>query len=265
MLHSQCYGDKSNPALVLLHGFLGSGNDWQALLGELSKHYYCITLDLPGHGHTDWQLQQSPAFDECATQIQQSVLALGIAQYHLLGYSLGGRIALHMAAKYSANLLSLQLESCHPGLQNEAERQTRAVNDGVWQQRLNQQTMREFLTAWYQQPVFAELTEQQREALIVQREQQNQQSLLAMYAGTSLALQQPLWQLPQQLSCPVHYYYGAQDAKFSALARNWHKQAPVQLHAIADVGHNCHKGQPAAFLAQLLPNLNTIAENTHDA
>ncbi|KFZ37620.1 hypothetical protein HR45_09355 [Shewanella mangrovi] len=259
MLHTQCYGSKQQPALVLLHGFLGSGADWRLLLDSLSQAFYCITVDLPGHGQTHYQLQQSPAFAECAELVQQSVLALGIEQYHLLGYSLGGRIALHLAANYPQQLLSLQLESCHPGLQTTAEREQRASNDQQWQQRLARLPMRDFLTLWYQQAVFADLSEQQRQALIAQREQQDPASLLAMYAGTSLALQQPLWQLPSQLTCAVHYYYGTQDAKFTALAQRWQQQVPeLQLHAIDAVGHNCHKGQAAAMLAALLPALHDL-------
>ncbi|WP_417761794.1 2-succinyl-6-hydroxy-2,4-cyclohexadiene-1-carboxylate synthase [Shewanella sp.] len=277
MLHSHCVGDKRQPALVLLHGFLGSGADWQPLLAKLSQQFYCITLDLPGHGASQVTLPNAPdltllaqgqtvkhadaVLQHCADLVQQTVQALGIQQYHLLGYSLGGRIALHVAARYTAQLLSLQLESCHPGLNTEQERQQRAANDVQWQHRLQQQSMRQFLTAWYQQAVFAELTPAQREALIAQREQQNISALLAMYAGTSLALQARLWQLPQQLTCPVHYYYGSQDAKFGAIASQWQAAAPVTLHPVANVGHNCHKGQPAAFLAQLLPTLNSIAEN----
>ncbi|MCH1926252.1 2-succinyl-6-hydroxy-2,4-cyclohexadiene-1-carboxylate synthase [Shewanella sp. C32] len=277
MLHSQCVGDPRLPALVLLHGFLGSGADWQPLLATLSQQFYCITLDLPGHGQSQVTLPAAPdladiahgrtvanrdaVLQQCADLVQQTVQALGIQQYHLLGYSLGGRIALHVAARHAANLLSLQLESCHPGLTTEHERQQRAINDLHWQQQLQQQSMRQFLTAWYQQAVFAELSAAQREALIAQREQQNISALLAMYCGTSLALQAELWQLPQQLSCAVHYYYGSQDSKFAAIARAWQARAPLTLHPVADVGHNCHKGQPAAFLAQLLPTLNSIAEN----
>ncbi|QSX33842.1 2-succinyl-6-hydroxy-2,4-cyclohexadiene-1-carboxylate synthase [Shewanella avicenniae] len=266
MLHCQCYGDPQQPALVLLHGFLGSGADWQPLLARLSQTFYCITVDLPGHGQSQHTLQHSPAFTECATLVQQSVLALGIEQFHLLGYSLGGRIALHLAAEYPQHLLSLQLESCHPGLVTEAEREQRASNDQLWQQRLAQLSMSDFLALWYQQAVFADLSEQQRQTLIAQRAQQDPASLLAMYAGTSLALQQPLWQLPSQLTCAVHYYYGTRDAKFTALAQRWQQQAPeLRLHAIDAVGHNCHKGNPVAFLAQLQPALNDFAEKMNDA
>ena len=49
-LYSQQQGCKSKPTLVFLHGFLGSSTDWNETVSLLQDDFYCVTIDLPGHG-----------------------------------------------------------------------------------------------------------------------------------------------------------------------------------------------------------------------
>ncbi|WP_243691938.1 2-succinyl-6-hydroxy-2,4-cyclohexadiene-1-carboxylate synthase [Shewanella fodinae] len=262
MLAYQCTGDNRQPNLVLLHGFLGSGADWAQLLPVLSQHFYCITIDLPGHGNSHTQRVPEPGFKATVELLLQTLDNLGVNRFHLLGYSLGGRIALHVAQMAPQRLLSLQLESCHPGLLTVAEKEQRAVSDSQWATRLAQLPMQQFLTLWYQQPVFAELSDAERALLIERRSQQSPDALLAMFRATSLAWQQDLQQVPASCGCPVHYYYGQQDAKFSALAQRWQTRSNIHCHAIAAAGHNSHQANPQQFLAALLPALGSSAEVT---
>ncbi|MCL1075688.1 2-succinyl-6-hydroxy-2,4-cyclohexadiene-1-carboxylate synthase [Shewanella dokdonensis] len=262
MLAYQCTGDKQQPKLVLLHGFLGNGSDWLPLLPQLSQHFYCIAIDLPGHGNSGAQLVPEPGFKATVELLLQTLDHLGVNRFHLLGYSLGGRIALHVAQMVPQRLLSLHLESCHPGLLTVADKEQRAVNDTQWATRLAQLPLPQFLTLWYQQPVFAELSADERARLIQRRSHQSHEGLLAMFRATSLAWQQDLHQLPTSCGCPVHYYYGQQDAKFSALAQRWQTRSNIHCHAIAAAGHNSHQANPQQFLAALLPALGSSAEVT---
>lgn len=248
ILSSQSHGDARLPALVLLHGFLGDKQDWQPLLPFLTEHFHCICMDLPGHGDSGALNLPTPGFDACATMVRQTLDALGVEECYLLGYSLGGRIALHLAKQLSETqprrLLALMLESCHPGLNSDKDKQARTINDEHWANRLETESLRHFLGDWYQQPVFADLTELQRKALISKRAESNPLSLVNCYRATSLALQQDLWDLPQQLSCPVWFFVGDRDQKFSALAQRWHQQSPVSVLTIKNAGHNVHIEQP---------------------
>lgn len=125
MLATTTQGSATQPPLVLLHGFLGSSYDWRELLPHLSQDYYCIAVDLPGHGRScDIQID-SPGFSDCVALLRHTLLKAGIPRFHLLGYSLGGRIALHLAQTWPEALLSLHLESCHPGLLSNDERRQR--------------------------------------------------------------------------------------------------------------------------------------------
>ncbi|ABV34838.1 alpha/beta hydrolase fold [Shewanella sediminis HAW-EB3] len=255
MLALSCHGDSRKPALVMLHGFLGSKNDWDTLISDLLPHFYCICIDLPGHGQSPVLAPGSSAFERVADAIQTTLNSLSIERYHLLGYSLGGRIALHVAQAYPDNLLSLSLESSHPGLQTLAERQVRARNDHSWSEKLSSVPIESFLSQWYQQGVFAELTESKRQALILKRSNNSSEALLTVFESTSLAKQEDLWQLPGQLQLPCHYFVGKDDSKFSALASRWASLADIQVHEIADAGHNVHLASPTLFCRQLIKHL----------
>lgn len=255
MLAHSCHGDSRKPTLVMLHGFLGSKNDWDTLIPDLLPHFYCICIDLPGHGRSPALPQGPSGFERVASAIQTTLSSLSIAKYHLLGYSLGGRIALHLAQAYPDNLLSLSLESSHPGLQSVAERQERVRNDRAWIEKLSSLPIESFLSQWYQQGVFSELTESKRQALILKRSNNTSEALLTIFEPTSLAKQEDLWQLPSQLQLPCHYFVGKDDSKFSALASRWASLTDIRVHAIAGAGHNVHLASPTLFCRQLIKHL----------
>ncbi|ABZ74872.1 alpha/beta hydrolase fold [Shewanella halifaxensis HAW-EB4] len=273
MLSYRCRGQIGSPAVVLLHGFLGSKEDWNEIIEQLADDFFCISIDLPGHGghcshnshgdttqasgnnQLDFTSQSlelpTPGFNRCAELIHTTLEQLNISQYHLVGYSLGGRIALHLARLYPQALLSLCLESCHPGLQNQADRVARKANDLAWASKLETLSIRDFLSLWYQQAVFSDLTEAERAKLIDKRADNRPLQLLNCYLATSLAEQQDLWDTPSCLPVDCHFIAGHQDHKFMALAKRWQQQQPLSLHCIEASGHNVHLAAPEAFAEQL--------------
>ncbi|AQS35518.1 2-succinyl-6-hydroxy-2,4-cyclohexadiene-1-carboxylate synthase [Shewanella psychrophila] len=255
MLALTCHGDKANPALVMIHGFLGSGADWTPLLPELTRYFYCICIDLPGHGNSPALSLDTPGFYRVAAEIHQSISALHINMYHLLGYSLGGRISLHIARQNSEQILSLHMESSHPGLTTASDKEVRLRNDKMWNSRLTSLNLNEFLNAWYQQGVFSELSVVARQALVEKRSKNSAQALQSIYLATSLAVQEDLSQLPNQISAPCHYYVGKDDSKFLALALNWQDQSSLTVHQFDRAGHNIHLAAANKFCQQLILQL----------
>ncbi|MBY6188037.1 2-succinyl-6-hydroxy-2,4-cyclohexadiene-1-carboxylate synthase [Marinobacter hydrocarbonoclasticus] len=238
--------------MVLLHGFLGDHNDWPEALGE---HFDCLALDLPGHGLSQSvELQQRPAFDEVVQRLLETLAYQGVARFHLLGYSLGGRLALalaHHLSQHTPNrLLSLTLESAHPGLLSETEKAERLRSDAAWFQRMATEPATQWLDAWYRQGVFADLSEPARAAMVQARLGNRPHALAALYLGTSLGHQPDLRALT--LPCPVTLITGANDPKFTELARQW-CHPNWQHHVIESAGHNVHRARPDAFLATLRP------------
>lgn len=244
----------SKPTLVLLHGFLGSANDWSALIGQLPD-YNCIAFDLPGHGHAHEQHLSRMA--DFPFWLNQQLQQRDITHYHLLGYSLGGRLALQFAATQPAGLQSLVLENAHPGLSSVEERKTRANVDARWARRFYREPLAEVLTNWYQQPVFADLNPTERAQLIAERSQNSAAQLAYMLRCCSLAKQVDLYPWLRNTSLPVLYLCGEQDRKFQAIGAQLATHCTSVTQKILAGGHNLHRANPefmAAAIRQWLTN-----------
>ncbi|HMR64804.1 MAG TPA: alpha/beta fold hydrolase, partial [Anaerolineae bacterium] len=119
----QAIGQPHQPAIICLHGFMGNGADWLPLVKPWADRFYCLLPDLPGHGrHLSRSLAEPLTFDRLADELAKFGESLNLAQVGLLGYSLGGRLALYTALKHPAKFASLILESANPGLTDESER-----------------------------------------------------------------------------------------------------------------------------------------------
>jgi 2-succinyl-6-hydroxy-2,4-cyclohexadiene-1-carboxylate synthase len=253
---------------VLLHGLLGSAQDWQPLLRALpaSLRQQALALDLPGHSPA-----AGPAVDfaHWSAWLDQRLKAHQIGDFILLGYSLGGRLALHYSAtvhaatSYSATtdtatsvnrprLRGLIVESGHPGLAGIDERRLRARHDARWVRRFWREPFTEVLADWYQQPVFAELDATQRQQLIALRGQQDGRAIARMLAATSLARQPDHRAWLANSVLPTLWLCGARDQKFSALACQLARDCPrLATDQIAHAGHNVHRDAPEAMAARL--------------
>lgn len=243
--------------LVLLHGFLGSGDDWQDVRRHWPDQRALITPNLPdarplldGKDPTHIEAYSQYAWEQLKTHLPE--------RFHLLGYSLGGRIAMHWASQAKGHIQSLLLESAHPGLPSQAAQQERLVRDRQWTQRFASQPLPEVLHDWYQQAVFQDLSDLQRKQMISARSQQDPTAVASLMQATSLG-QQADWtsKLCQQKTF-MAYITGGQDAKFMAIAQALQAQKPcLKLVLFDTLGHNCHAGAPAAFaqrISHLLSN-----------
>ncbi|MDG6894714.1 2-succinyl-6-hydroxy-2,4-cyclohexadiene-1-carboxylate synthase [Volucribacter amazonae] len=244
------------PLLVLLHGLLGDKQDWQKLMDFL-PHFDCIALDLPFHGtsYSAQQLAQAQDFQQvCALLAQHIQAQIQQRPYYLMGYSLGGRLALYA---YFAQLLpthslqALLLEGVNLGLSDSAQRQQRWQQDQNWAKRFAHQPIQQVLEEWYQQPVFAHLTPQQRQQLIQLRQHNNGQAIARMLTATSLAKQPDFRYKVRCVSLPVFYFCGEKDQKFQQIA----KQNQLDLTLIPQAGHNAHQENPQQFAKLLTEKL----------
>lgn len=251
ILHAcwQGHPRSSKPTLVWLHGFLGSHQDWQPAQ-QAFIDWPMLSIDLPGHGGSS--AQRVSGFADLSERISATLQHYQIRRYWLIGYSLGGRVAMYYACRAARpGLCGLVAEAAHPGLREEAQRQARRARDRLWAERLRQRPLVEVLQAWYRQPLFNELTEQQRNQLVSRRAAADGPSLATMLHATSLSEQPDLLPELAQLRVPFSYLCGEWDSKFIQLAL----QARLPLYTIPAAGHNAHRASPAAFshcLAQLL-------------
>ena len=234
------------PTLIFLHGLLGSKNDWQKLLQNL-PHFRCVALDLPLHGRA--QDISVADFAHASEYLHEQIKsAVQNQPFFLVGYSLGGRLALHYVLKYQPeNLQGLILEGANFGLQSETECAARWQNDEKWAQRFESEPMENVLEDWYQQPVFAHLDKQQRQHLIALRRQNRGDKIAQMLRATSLAKQPNFRPHLADLACPLYYLCGEKDQKFRQMAQ----QTGIEPILIAHAGHNAHQENPAEFAHQL--------------
>lgn len=236
------------PWLVFLHGFSGDCREWQAL-GESLRDYPRLYLDLPGHGESAGV--SVTGFNDLSDLLASTLLSYNILNYWLVGYSLGGRVAMMAACQEMPGLCGLVVEGGHPGLQSEEARVQRCLSDGRWAARFRAEPLREVFNDWYQQPVFSSLNAAQREALVALRSQNNGHTLAAMLEATSLAVQPDLRAQLHTRTFPFYYLCGERDDKFRALAA----EISVPNHVIRNAGHNAHRDNPAGVvdcLAQIL-------------
>ncbi|MBB1268527.1 2-succinyl-6-hydroxy-2,4-cyclohexadiene-1-carboxylate synthase [Shewanella sp. SR44-3] len=250
------FGSQRLPNLVLLHGFLGSKQDWQPFMPYLSQQFHCICIDLPGHGSGLITTKGQTLSRLVQAIISQIQVAIGQQSFHLLGYSLGGRLALLVAdllEKTAAQaLLSLTLISCHPGLDTLKARNARRMHDNQWLSKLSSLKFAAFVELWYQQAVFSDLSPQIRAEMIAKRTAQASQGLSVGLNLMSLAEQPDCRQVPAHLSCPCHVFVGALDDKFTTLAKAWQQLVPINLQIFDNAGHTLHITEPLVFMDTLV-------------
>jgi len=253
-LFSQIQGKPENPTLVFLHGFLGNTDDWSETVDLLKEDYCCVCLDLPGHGHsvaTTAPLQAGFAY--CHRLIREALDDLQIKQYTLIGYSLGGRIALDYARSQNDPYLQhLVLESCHTGLSTLADREQRHTHDLNWAKRFATGSVIESLYEWYEQAVFSDLSCQEKDQLINKRRHNYGVCLANMLLATSLSKQTDILPFLENDSLKVnpltiYYCFGEKDLKFKELADKLSRQTNIKVTEFAGAGHNIHHQSPLKY------------------
>jgi 2-succinyl-6-hydroxy-2,4-cyclohexadiene-1-carboxylate synthase len=202
-------------SVVLLHGFGGTHRAWDGVVGLLDpERYRPLALDLPGHG----QAADAPrpiTFAGCV----ERVLAESPARFALCGYSMGGRIALHVALAAPARVRRLVLVSCTAGIEDAAERAQRRRSDHRLADDLQSAPFEEFIERWRTQPLFA--GEPPAVGALARADQRRNRpdALAAVLRGIGSGEMEPLWSRLCELRMPVTVLVGERDAKFQALGR----------------------------------------------
>ncbi len=230
--------------LVFLHGFSGDCHEWQEV-GEAFADYSRLYVDLPGHGGS--AAISVDGFDDVTDLLRKTLVSYNILDFWLVGYSLGGRVAMMAACQGLAGLCGVIVEGGHPGLQNAEQRAERQRSDRQWVQRFLTEPLTAVFADWYQQPVFASLNDDQRRELVALRSNNNGATLAAMLEATSLAVQPDLRANLSARTFAFYYLCGERDSKFRALAA----ELAADCHVIPRAGHNAHRENPAGVIASL--------------
>lgn len=241
------------PALIVLHGFTGSAANWAEVAAPLSRTNEVVCVDLLGHGRTaappDPQRYQMPA---AAADVVGLCDLLGIPRANLLGYSMGGRLALYLALHFPQRWERLILESSSPGLASAAARQERQTADELLAERILEHGVPAFVDQWEQLALFASqagLPAARRTRLRAQRLGNNPLGLANSLRGMGSGRQPSLWTDLPSLSTPTLLLAGALDEKFVALNREMAARMPAAtLEVIEAAGHTIHLEQPGRYM-----------------
>jgi len=240
-------GDPSRPAILFLHGFLGTGADWLDIAEALSQEFYCLLPDLPGHGENHLPPNTSPGYATWAAALQRTLRQHGLARVHLAGYSLGGRVALYFALTYPQMVASLALESTNPGIADPSKRAQRAAWDDDLARLIARQGLDAFLEYWYDLPLFDSLKKYPAlwHELRRQRAGHSPEQISAVLRALSPGRQPDLWPRLPEIQARTLLYTGQLDPKYSRIIQEAATQIPnSRAVTLPECGHNAHRERP---------------------
>ena len=226
---------------TFIHGFTQTGDSWRPVLDHGTfPSVECI--DAPGHGRS--------AAAEGSLWTAADSIAAHMTPGPLVGYSMGGRIALHVALAHPSLVTRLALISATPGLEDPDERLVRRTNDGKLADRIVEIGVEAFVDEWMRGPLFA--TYSPTESDVCSRRTNTPEGLASSLRCHGTGSQDDLWPRVHELRMPVLLITGGLDTKFSEIALRMSRMIDDVRHVtVPQAGHAVHLERPAQ-VARLL-------------
>jgi 2-succinyl-6-hydroxy-2,4-cyclohexadiene-1-carboxylate synthase len=237
---------------VLLHGFTGAASAWKPFCPMWSRHSRLIMADLIGHGKTD-SPEDPERYDiiKAADDLITLLDTLGINKIDMLGYSMGGRVAITFASLYPERVRKLVLESTTPGLKTDSEKDARIRQDHQLAVTIEEDGVEKFIDYWETLPLFQSqlnLPAKVREQIRSQRLQNNPIGLANSLRGMGTGAQPSWWSKLGGFNFEVLLVTGTLDVKFCKIAEEMAALLPKASHvSINDCGHAIHVEEPEKF------------------
>lgn len=230
--------------LVLLHGFTNTGASWEPVVAALPERYRAVAPDIRGHG---------AASDARPVSLQSVIGDMALLTgdgCELGGYSMGGRLALHVAFAFPGRVRRLILIGASPGLADPAERAERRAADEALAGEVERMTIEQFAERWARTPVLAGQPPAVLAAVTAQRLHNTPAGLAAALRGLGTGALPSLWERLGELTIPVELVVGERDGKFRATAERMAAALPdARLHVVSGAGHAVHLEDPGAVAA----------------
>lgn len=249
-LHYTRMGNNSSETTVLVHGFMGSGADFQKLIAPCLDNRQFVLVDLPGHGDSVELLPEGrPAnLEWMGEQLAEMVAMLPEPQIDLMGYSMGGRVALYMALHHAKQVRSLTLMSASPGISDEQQRNRRCELDAERARRILGRDFETFLHDWYGMELFAGLRDSPGYQAMLNRRMNNDRKAVArVIEEMSPGAQPDLWPRLETLDVPSTWIAGDEDRKYVDICRRAAAPSGGNVEIIDGVGHAVHVEAPQWF------------------
>ncbi len=243
-------GPSHAPPVLGLHGFTGSADTMADLAARLVPSHRVILPDLIGHGSSDAPVDPAAyTFDACVAQLVSLVDELAVTRFDLLGYSMGGRVALGMATRHGDRVSSAVLIGASAGIDDPVARAERCARDAALADSIEHEGVPAFVDRWMALPLFASQRRLGREYLDAARRQRLANSptgLANSLRGMGSGAQPPLHAELARIRTPIRLVVGAEDPKFRIIAAELAAALPsAELIEVAQAGHAAHLEQPA--------------------
>jgi 2-succinyl-6-hydroxy-2,4-cyclohexadiene-1-carboxylate synthase len=230
------------PTVVFLHGFTHTGRSWQPVIAALGERYTSVADDIRGHGDAS---DRVPVTLEA---VVDDVLAAAPHRFTLVGYSMGGRIALHLALAAPGRVERLVLIGASPGIADHGEREARRAADEQLAGEVERSSIDEFAGRWAQTPVLAGLPPAVLERVHADRLRSTPAGLARALRGLGTGALASLWDRLAEVSMPVTLVVGERDSKFRTVAGDMARGLPAaEVVVVPAAGHAVHLEAPAAI------------------
>jgi 2-succinyl-6-hydroxy-2,4-cyclohexadiene-1-carboxylate synthase len=237
---------------LLLHGFTGDSSTWQPFYDQWGNHSKLIVPDIIGHGKTESPNDAKRYSIKCvAGDLIEILDSLGVEQVDLLGYSMGGRLAIGFANLIPNRVRKIILESSSPGLLTAEERELRRMKDGKLAEFINEKGIEAFVDYWENIPLFdpmKQLPIEVQQAVRLQRLANNPLGLSNSLVGMGTGVQPSFWESLEEISNEVLLVTGEKDEKFCRIAEMMMRELKnSKWITIQNSGHANHVEEKEKF------------------
>ncbi len=249
-------GAADSPTLVLAHGVTQNRHCWGEFAEHLGRRFAVWAVDLPGHGDSghdaaSFEVAAHLLADTTGVISERSRRAPHPGEPHrragpiLVGYSMGGRLALRAVLDRPGVVSALVLIGATAGLDDAADRAARRAADAEIAARLRTEGPARFLDRWLALALFADLDPQQQ--LRDARLRHWGSGVAATFEHRGTGSMEPMWDRLGELTLPTLVLAGADDPKFVAIGGRLAAGlgGPVSVRRVAGTGHACQLAAPA--------------------
>ena len=239
--HFEIVGRKDAPPLLWLHGFMGSGMDWLVLVETHFSEFCNILVDLPGHGES--QITESMNYLELLDSLTEQLHLEGMQNFIPIGYSMGGRLAMHLYDSFPESIPAMILVSSSPGLKTEIERAERINSDNVLMDKMEHMGIEAFLQEWYRLPLFQNIAQNPDlfDNLVETRSNNSPMQLRRSLEILGTGALPSCWEKLPDWDIPVLLISGSSDSKYCEINAEMAGEFPRSEHVIIEEGdHAIH-------------------------
>lgn len=233
--------------VLLLHGFAGTAGSWDSFTEQIDKErYWPLAVDLRGHGQN--QAVRPISYQLCV----EDLLVLAPPRFTVVGYSLGGRIALQLALAAPERIERLFLVSTSAGIEDDDERAARLASDLELADRIERQSIEQFADQWLSGALFRADDPQVNQDARRQIEKNSPAALGCALRALSVGRMESLWSRLPTIAIPTTIVAGELDQRYVALAERLSSAiSGSELRVITEAGHALPRSAPAR-LAELI-------------